>query len=179
MKIAALERIGVPSNVLVLSAASFALAILVGFSALVRIPIPGTPVPITLQTFALIACAGLLGRYYALQMVGWYLALGLLGAPFFAGASGWQHMVGATGGYLVGFIAAAAIVGFVRTNRWYATALVCVSAALAIYIPGVAWLKLSIGGSWSQAVAMGVAPFLIADLVKAIAASGLVKAIRS
>lgn len=158
------------SRVVAFSAASLACAVLVGFSALVRIPLPGTPVPVTLQTFALLACAGVLGRWYALQMMGWYLVLGLIGAPFFAGGSGWQHMTGATGGYLVGFVVAAAIVGFVHPRRWYAAAAVFVAAAIAIYLPGVAWLKVATGVAWPHAIAMGVAPFIVADIVKALAA---------
>ncbi len=166
------------SRAVALSAAALACALLVGFSALVRIPIPGTPVPVTLQTFALLACAGVLGRWYALQMMWWYLALGLVGAPFFAGGDGWQHVTGATGGYLVGFVAAAAIVGFVHPRRWYAGALTYLAAAIAIYVPGVAWLKVVTGVAWPQAVAMGVAPFIVADIVKALAAWIGVRAVK-
>lgn len=170
-------RIGV-SKVAAMSMASLACAVLVGFSALVRIPIPGTPVPATLQTFALLACAGLLRRFFALQMVAWYLALGLLGAPFFAGGSGWSHVIGPTGGYLAGFVIAASIAGFLggRSKRLIGECAVFLAAAMAIYVPGLAWLHLTTGASWPSTIAMGLSPFIAADIVKAVGAAACVRA---
>jgi len=173
MKIAILERVGTPSRILIMSAASLALATAVGFSALVRIPIPGTPIPVTLQTFALLASAGILGRYYALEMVAWYLVLGIAGAPFFAGGSGIAHLVGPSGGYLFGFIVASALVGFLRGEGAIRGIAVYLCAALAIYVPGLIWLHLSTAATWSQTIAMGFLPFIIADLLKALAAWGI------
>lgn len=160
-------------RVALMSSACLACAVLMGFSALVRIPIPGTPVPVTLQTFALLGFAGLLGRFYALQMIAWYLALGLLGAPFFAGGGGWDHMIGPTGGYLVGFVFAAAIVGFVgeRTRGFWRRCLVYLLATSAIFVPGIAWLKCATGVDWHAAIAMGLFPFIAGDLVKVAAAA--------
>lgn len=159
-----------------MSAASLICAVVLGFSALVRIPIPGTPVPVTLQTFALLACAGLLTRYYAIQMVAWYLALGLMGAPFFAGGSGPSHLVGATGGYLWGFFLAAWVVGFFgRRGGWIYSLAVYLVAAMVLYVPGLVQLKIVAGADWAGTFAMGLYPFIMADLIKAVAAFGGVR----
>ncbi len=161
------------SSALTMSFASLACAVIVGFSALVRIPVPGTPVPVTLQTFALLGCAGMLGRWYSMQMVGWYLVLGLAGAPFFTGGGGTEHLFGATGGYLLGFVAAASIVGSFSSKcagLWAKVALYLAST-LAVYVPGIVWLKLSLASGWGAALSMGLFPFLLFDLVKASAAA--------
>lgn len=162
-----------PSAILMMSAASLACALLVGFSALVRMPLPGTPVPVTLQTLALLGCAGLLGRWYAVQMVAWYLALGFAGAPFFTGGGGVASLFGPTGGYLVGFVAAAAIVGFFSADRrgFIAKSAICLAAALAIYAPGLVWLKLSTGSTWAATLSMGLFPFVVAEIAKVAAAA--------
>ena len=105
----ALTRSGVT---IVLGAALTALA------AQVSIPVPGSPVPITGQTFAVLLTAAALGPARGLASQGLYLALGLVGLPVFAGAAHGPHVVfGATGGYLVGFLAAAAIAGSRRAAR--------------------------------------------------------------
>ncbi|NLD28000.1 MAG: Biotin transporter BioY [bacterium ADurb.Bin270] len=158
---------------LVMSAASLAFAVLLGFSALVRIPLPGTPVPFTLQTFVLLAGAGILGRFYALEMVGWYLVLGIAGAPFFAGESGLAHLMGPSGGYLLGFAIAAGIVGFAPAKKAtpVVRAAIYIAATLSIYIAGVTHLKLASGSGWQMAIAMGAYPFMAGDIIKAIAAS--------
>jgi len=164
------------NRILIMSTASLICAVILGFSALVRIPVPGTPVPVTLQTFALLAGAGLLGRYYSLQMVGWYLLLGLVGAPFFAGGGGYAHMIGAAGGYLWGFVLAAWVVGFFgRREGWISSFAVYFAAALVLYVPGLIQLKIVTGADWARTFAMGFYPFIVADIVKAIAASGGVR----
>ncbi len=159
-------------RVLLMSALSLAFAITMGFSALVKIPLPGTPVPLTLQTFVLLAGAGVLTRWYALQMVLWYLLIGIVGAPFFAGGSGLTHLAGASGGYLIGFFFAAAIVGFSAERKMpaIAKASLYVMAALSVYVAGVVWLKFVTQAGWLNAVAMGVYPFVLIDVVKAITA---------
>lgn len=165
----------VRSNAIAMTAASLAFAVLMGFSALVRIPVPGTPVPITLQTFVLFVGAGFLTRRYAMMMVAWYLVMGLCGAPFFAGGGGWRYLFGATGGYLVGFVIAAFIIGYggQHTKRWWTSLALYLSAAAAIYIPGIVQLKLLIGTDWMTAVGMGAIPFIAFDAIKSTAASCL------
>ncbi len=162
------------------STMSLACAFLVGLSAWVRIPMPGTPVPVTLQTFALLASAGVLGRYYAVQMAAWYILLGLAGLPFFSGGSGLAHLASPTGGYIAGFLMAAGIVGFLDSSskRWYARMLVFIIATIAIYVPGLVQLHLATGFSLRQTVATGFIPFIIYDIIKALAAWRISSAIR-
>ncbi len=169
------------SRTAIMSAASLCCAVLIAFSAYMRIPIPGSPVPLTLQTGVLLACAGFLSRGYALQMALWYIALGLVGAPFFADGCGINYIFGATGGYLLGFVAAAAIVGYGadRADRWWKSLALYLLAASVIYVPGLAQLKLVTGTPWSQVIAMGLIPFIAFDLVKAAAAFGLVRGTRA
>ncbi|MBT3181679.1 MAG: biotin transporter BioY [Deltaproteobacteria bacterium] len=161
------------NRALVMSTGSLICAVLLGFSALIKIPIPGSPVPATLQTFTLLLCAGMLGRWYSVQMVGWYLILGLVGAPFFAKGSGLQYVFGATGGYLWGFFLASFIVGFLhkKSSGLINSVAIYVAAALAIYIPGILQLKLVTGSTWQMTLAMGLYPFIMVDLIKAVIAS--------
>jgi len=161
---------------IVFSAASIACAVLLALSALVKFSVPGSPVPATLQTFALLALSGVLGRYYALQMVGWYVLLGILGAPFFAEGAGWQHLIGATGGYIWGFFLAAWVVSVLsqRTNNLRERVFVYMVAALALYIPGLLQLKAVTGDDWTGTLQMGLYPFVFVDMFKALlAASGV------
>lgn len=137
------------------------------------------PVPVTGQTLGVL----LLGASYGLSLgaattLG-YLALGALGLPLFAGgAGGWAYLTGPTGGYLVGFVLAAALLGYLARRGWDRRLLSCllalVLASLAIYLPGLAWLHYGSGLDWQVALSVGLLPFLAGDLVKlAIAAAAL------
>lgn len=169
MRNAAIIRPLIIRKSVIMSAASLGCALLLALSAMVKIPIPGSPVPATLQTFALLAMAGLLGRYYALQMVVWYLALGIIGFPFFAEGSGWKYMMGATGGYIWGFFLAAWIVSFFqnRVDNWYERLSVYLAAGISIYVTGLLQLKIVTGETWMNVLYMGFYPFIIMDLFKA------------
>ena len=160
------------SKKMVMSTLSLLGAIVLGLSALVKLPILGTPVPITLQTFALLTMAGMLTRYYAIQMVLWYIALGIVGIPFFANGAGLTYLTGATGGYLLGFIFAAILVGFFgsRQKTWISGIGIYMLAALCIYLPGIFQLKMVTQSTWSNALLMGFYPFILFDVIKAIAA---------
>jgi biotin transport system substrate-specific component len=147
-------------------------------AAQVSIPVPGSPVPITGQTFAVLLTAAALGPYRGVASQGLYLLLGLVGLPVFAGATGGSHVVfGASGGYLIGFIVAAAIVGAgarrgadrspVRTLLLYAL------ASVVIYAIGTTWLCLDTGMTASAGIAAGVTPFIPGDVGKALLAAGL------
>jgi biotin transport system substrate-specific component len=153
-------------------------AVLTALAAQVSIPVPGSPVPITGQTFAVLLTAAALGPARGLASQGLYLALGLVGLPVFAGAAHGPHVVfGASGGYLVGFLAAAAIVGAgarrgadrspLRTLALFAL------ATVVIYAVGTAWLSLDTGMSASAGIAAGVTPFIPGDVAKALLAAGL------
>ena len=162
-------------------------ALVVGFAALtaaaaqLTIHLPWTPVPITGQTFAVLATGTALGwkRGGLSQLL--YVAVGALGAPIYAGHhGGWAQVTGATGGYLVGFIVAAALVGALcerRQDRELLTSLPAMLAGSAlIYAFGVPWLAHSLGVSGTKAVELGMAPFLIGDTVKLVLAGAIAPA---
>ena len=146
-------------------------SVLVALSARITVSVPVGPVPITAQTFAVLTVGALLGsRRGALSLLT-YLAEGLAGMPVFAaGNAGAAYILGPTGGYLVGFVAAAYVVGLSAETLWDkrkasvpASLLV---ATLIIYVPGVLWLSRLIG--FERAVASGLLPFIPGDVLKAL-----------
>ncbi len=146
-------------------------ALFTALMAQIEIPLWFTPVPITGQTLAVLLCGAVLGWRggAASQML--YLALGAIGLPFYSGGDGgWQVVTGATGGYLVGFVVAAAAIGFLAERKQDRTVVTAIPAFLAgtalIYGCGVAWLAHSLGVSGVEAMELGLVPFVIGDLVK-------------
>ena len=142
--------------------------------------LPGTPVPVTMQVFAVVCCGMVLGSRWAAIAQMQFLTAGRLGAPVFAGfGAGPAALVGPTGGYLVGFVAAAFIVGYVfetASRRNFASA--CLAGAMGvcvIYTFGVAWLSIWLGPRFSGVVPwmIGAAPFVGVDAVKVVAAAML------
>ena len=147
-------------------------ALLTAAAAQVRISLPFTPIPITGQTFAVLLSGAALGSAAGAASQTLYLALGLVGLPFYAGGeSGWTYATGTSGGYLVGFIVAAYVVGLLaerRQDRTLASAIPAfLTGTIVIYLFGVPWLAHIAGVSWQEAVALGLVPFVIGDLVKA------------
>ncbi len=156
-------------------------ALLTAAAAQLRINLPFTPVPITGQTFAVLLAGASLGSLAggASQLL--YVALGAAGLPFYAnGESGWEVVTGATGGYLVGFIAAAYVVGLLaerRQDRAIASAVPAfLTGSVVIYLFGVPWLGHIVDVSWTEAAALGLTPFIIGDLIKAAVAGTLLPA---
>jgi biotin transport system substrate-specific component len=158
--------------------------VVVGFSLLtalaaqVAVPLPFTPVPLTGQTFAVLLTGALLGpRLGALAMLA-YLAEGAAGLPFFrGGAGGPAHFAGPTAGYLFAFPAAAYVTGLLAERGWdrrFMTAAAAMAlGSLVILAGGWAWLAL-LTGKGAEAFRLGVAPFLVGDVIKiALAAAAL------
>lgn len=150
----------------------FLSAIVIG--AFVRIPLPFTPVPVTLQTFFVLLSGAALGARFGSLPVILYLLLGAAGAPIFAGAAGGiPALLGPTGGYLLGFAAAAftigALKGFLEESPAGLLALFC-AAAMLILACGTIWLKALLGLSAGDAFRLGAAPFIAGDLFKAVLA---------
>lgn len=137
--------------------------------AWIRLPLPFTPVPVTLQTFAVLLAPFLVGPGRAMAGTGLYLSAGLAGlwggVPVFAAASG------ATAGYLAGFMAVPLVVAWSRSRSWRPEAGMCLSL-MVLYLLGGGWLALFMGLSPGTAFLQGVAPFLPGDAVKLAAAAG-------
>lgn len=147
-------------------------------AALAQVRIPLQPVPVTGQTFAVLLVGMALGSRRGALAVLAYLGMGAAGLPFFTGAqSGLAYMAGPTGGYLVGFVAAAWLVGWLAERGWDRTLLKTLAAMtlgnIVIYVFGVAWLSRIVGGfgGESGALALGMYPFLLGDALKALAAA--------
>jgi biotin transport system substrate-specific component len=156
---------------------AFVLAL--GLSSQWKFTLPYSPVPMTLQTFV-VALAGLtLGWKRGLAVVAATLALGTLGAPFFAIPT----LMGATTGYLVGFIPMVLFAGWTaeklapHLQAWSRPkAFVALwTAAFLASVPclglGALWLKIYLGMDWTQAITVGVIPFMAGDLYKTTAAA--------
>jgi biotin transport system substrate-specific component len=159
----------------VLLIAGFSLVI--GLCAQIAIPLPFTPVPVTLQTLAVLVAAGLLGSARAAAAVLAYIGEGFAGLPVFSGGrAGVAHLLGPTGGYLVGFVIAAFLVGLLvergAARSWLATLSALVAGTVLVYVPGVLWLGAFTG--MGKAFSLGVTPFLIGDALKIIVGCGII-----
>jgi len=149
-------------------------------TASAKLEIPFFPVPLTMQTLVVLCLGMVLGaRLGALTVVA-YLAQGAAGLPVFAGTPekgiGLAYMAGPTGGYLLGFVLAAALTGWLATRRWDRSVIGTIAAMLlgnlVIYALGVAWLGQVVG--WDKPVlSYGVTPFLLGDLVKILVGAAL------
>ena len=154
----------------------------VGFAAMmavgaqIAIPIPGTPVPFTLQPLAVVLAGLCLGPAAGAGSMALYILIGALGAPVFSpiGAPGVLRLIGPTGGYLLAAPAAAAIAGLVarRFPAFGGRMLAAFLGIATLYLGGVAQLEL-LTGSLERAAAMGTVPFILADLGKVFVAAVL------
>ena len=153
-------------------------ATLIYLCALVSFKIPGNPVPYTLQNFGVLVVGGALGLRRGGAAAVLYVLLGVVGLPFFAeGKGGLQVIWGATGGYLIGFVAAAAIVGRLAELGWDrriggAIGATAIGTAV-IYAIGVPWLAATTGLSLGEAIQVGLVPFIAVDIVKLLAAAAM------
>lgn len=165
----AVPRTAVRNVVLVIAGAA-----LIGVCAQLYVYLPGNPVPITGQTFAVLFVAAGLGLARGVSATLLYAIAGLSGVPWFAeGSSG---MVAATFGYILGFILAAAVVGFLAERGWtsraWRTVIVMVIGNVIVYAVGVTWLKAATNMDWATAVSLGMTPFLVGDALKIALAAG-------
>ena len=170
----AFPRTAARNAVLVIAGAAF-----VGLAAQVAVPLPFTPVPVTGQTFAVLLTAAALGTWRGVASMLLYAALGLAGVPWFAGGSS-AFQDGAlvvSFGYVLGFIAAAALVGALAergaTRSAAGTAGLMVLGNLVIYSIGVTWLAAALDVTLGRALELGVQPFLLGDALKVALAAGL------
>jgi biotin transport system substrate-specific component len=151
-----------------------AFIILTSLGAFVRIPLPFTPVPITLQTFFVSLSGAALGSVFGAASQMSYVLLGISGLPIFSkGGSGLAYLFGPTGGYLLGFILSSLFIAqFVRYSRNFVTTfLVFCLGDFILLSCGVIWLKVILGYSLTKVLLIGFLPFIPGDLFKASAAA--------
>lgn len=144
-------------------------SLLIALTAQIAIPLPFTPVPITGQLFGVLIIPAFLGSRRGILAVAAYLAEGLAGLPFFAGGmAGPAILMGTTGGYLIGFLIAAMVVGYLAEQGWDrkvgSTFLMMAFAVLIDYAFGAIWLSHFV--SSSMILDLGVLPFVIGDALK-------------
>jgi len=148
-----------------------------------RLQVPFYPVPMTMQTFVVLMIGAAYGWRLGAATVALYLLQGALGMPVFAGTPekgiGLAYMAGPTGGYLVGYVAAAAVTGALAGRGWdrrvSTTLLAMLAGTAVIYAFGIGWLGTVVG--WDKPVlAWGLTPFLLGDLVKLALAAAVLPA---
>ena len=150
--------------------------VLVGVMLLVlsaKIKIPMIPVPMTMGTFAVLSIGAVYGPRLGLMTIIGYMIVGALGFDVFASSSsekfGVSYMMGSTGGYLVGYVLAILVLGWIARQGWDRSVLKMAAAMVLgnviIYVPGLLWLATLYG--WDQPIlTWGLTPFLMGDLVK-------------
>jgi len=161
-----------PSRLTIVGIVGFAAA--VAAASQIAIPLPFTPVPVTLQPMLVILAGMLLGPTAGVASMVLYLAAGAVGLPVFTpmGAPGIARFFGPTGGYLLAYPAAAFVAGAVALKRpslrgrWLAG----VMGIVVIFLGGIAQLTV-LNGSFSRAIMLGVTPFAALDIVKAFVAA--------
>ncbi|OLC08672.1 MAG: hypothetical protein AUH42_00895 [Gemmatimonadetes bacterium 13_1_40CM_70_11] len=157
-------------------------AALVAAAAQVAMPLPGTPVPLTLQPLAVLLVGGLLGPWLGASSLLVYLALGAAGLPVFTpvGLPGIARLLGPTGGYLLAYPVAAFAVGRLAGDGTRATrlALAALVGMVLIHLGGLAQLLL-LTGSIAGALRLGTLPFVVGDLIKVALAILILKPIVS
>lgn len=154
-------------------------SLLIALSAQLRLVLPFSPVPISGQTFAVLLLGALYGSRRGPATVMTYLALGAVGLPIGAGgALGVAWLLGPTGGYLVGFAAAAYVVGTLSERGWdrkpWTTAASMIIGNGIIYAAGIVWLSKFVG--WQAVLGAGFYPFLVGDAFKIALATILLPA---
>jgi len=142
-----------------------------------KVQVPFWPVPMTMQPMVVLLLGALYGPRLAVATILLYLAEGAVGLPVFAGTPergiGLPYMLGPTGGYMVGWLASAALVGYVfeRRRAVLPVLLAMLAGVVVMYTTGFAWLATHIGAE--KAFAAGVVPFVLGDVLKAALATAL------
>ena len=150
-------------------------------SVAAQLQIPASPVPFTFQTLAVLLVGSVLGTVRSVLSLALYAVLGTFLPIYSNQGVGLDHLFGATGGYIISFVVAAAVVGFLAEKGWSKSLpLMIASYAIGtaiIYLIGASWLTYGwLQGDWTKGLALGVTPFLIWDVVKAVIAGALVPA---
>jgi biotin transport system substrate-specific component len=175
LRFAVFPRIGFLADALLVLAGTGLVA------AAAQITIPFQPVPLTGQTFAVLLVGSSLGLVRGTASLGLYLLLGIAGAPIYAdGRSGWNVITGPTGGYIVGFVLAAAVTGYLAERGWDRRFSSAVGAMLTgnvvIYAVGLPWLAAVLNTNLEQTLEFGLYKFVPGDLLKVYLAAALLPA---
>lgn len=149
-------------------------SLLIWVSAKIQIPLQ--PVPLTLQTLAILVIGAAYGWRLGMVTVALYLAEGAAGLPVFAGpVGGFAYLLGGTGGYLTGFLFASGVVGWLAERGFsrniITTAIAMFAGSVVIHAFGIAWLQSFIG--WEKAAMIGSVPFFYGDLIKLALATAI------
>lgn len=171
---------GQKSNRLLIDAAIVILASAL-LAVAAKISVPFFPVPMTMQSLAVVGLGLSLGARRGALAVVLYLAEGAAGLPVFAGtpgqSTGVAYMIGPTGGFLAGFVITAFVAGWLAERGWdngvWRTGLAALFATTLMYVPGLLWLG-TIAGFGSKLLAIGLYPFIPGDLMKTALAALLV-----
>lgn len=151
----------------------FSFSILTGICAKLKIEIG--PVPITMQTFAILLSGAILGSVRGSLSQISYLLFGLLGIPWFSRGGGMSYILSPTFGYILGFILCSFFVGFLFERGWgksFKNSILAMAIGnLILYIPGLLWLAKFVGPK--EVLAVGLFPFLIGDVLKIILAGSI------
>ena len=159
---------------------AFAGSWLVAGLAQIEIKLPFTPVPITGQTLGVLLVGASLGAGLGGVSMALYLAQGAIGLPFFSGGDSgaeFLRLSAATGGYLWGFVLSAVVVGWLAERGWDRSIRSSIGAMflgeVVLYLVGIPWLMRAIDVPLGDALALGLAPFVVGDTLKLLLAAGL------
>ena len=153
-------------------------SLLVALAARVSLPLPFTPVPLTLSNFAVLLVGLLLGRRAGFAALALYLAEGAAGLPVFSpiGPGGIAQLLGPTGGYLMAYPVVAYVAGWLaeRDRTSFArSALASTAAEVLLFAAGVSWLMIVFRAPLAQAAQFGLYPFFFAEVMKVLLAAGI------
>ncbi|NQX33720.1 biotin transporter BioY [Herbiconiux sp. VKM Ac-2851] len=146
---------------------------------LAQIAVPLWPVPITGQTLAVLLVGSTLGALRGMVSLAVYAVLGIAGVPWFSdAAAGWHVVAGPTGGYIIGFIIAAGLTGWLAQRSFDRKVLGAVASfaagTLVTFAIGLPWLAASLGLTLSQTLEAGLYPFIVGGIVKTLLAAGII-----
>ena len=156
-------------------------------AVLAQVAVPLWPVPVTGQTLAVLLVGASLGAVRGAVSLTLYALLGAIGLPIYSEASsGWSVLVGPTGGYIIGFIASAAIVGWAAERSWdrgwFKPIVTFIGGSLVVFALGLPWLAIALGqfglpNDLQSVLEAGFYPFIIGGLIKAGIAAALLPAL--
>jgi biotin transport system substrate-specific component len=174
LRLAVVPRTGLLADVLLIAGGALFLAL----CAQISFALPFTPVPLTLQTFGVLLIGASYGAARGGLTAAVYVLMGVVGLPVYADRShGLDVVLGATGGYLLGFIAAAIVVGWLAQRQWdrrFASAVTAMlTGTVIIYAVGLVWLQQSQALDLATTLEYGLYPFVPGDLLKLYLAGAL------